>query len=458
MIFLHGVDQIRQLPERRQKRFERFYTQQTRYRILPLFADVSLAITFIGTLLFAAGMIVNPDSADTSATGLIVYTTVLAGLIVAHRRTRLRRASPAVVYLVYLHMAVFSYLGYIASQASLPAIVGLFFFISSIGVVTLSLRHTAIILTLNLTLLVIATSFAVPPSDLVAALGRVLSNWLILMCLIIPPLSAHYFRIFLRNLLALQFLLKDRNRLLSKTLTTLEATEDRLAQEQKHQALSLMAKGLLHEIMNPLNCASQAVDYATAINEDEEIGEALVDASLHQQRIAAIVSDLIEFAKPEPDHALDDADLSVIVATAQRICQHHLRGITVTLEIPANTRLSCYSSSMVQVFVNLLLNASAAIQNDHRHAPGRIRIKSQTLDNRLLVSVWDNGHGIESQAIQKLTDPFYSTNETPDNLGLGLSICQTIVRHHKGQLSITSEPQEWTEVTLELPQGDRQAA
>lgn len=450
MTLLSGMDQIERLPAYRQRRFERFYRCQSRFRVLPLFADVSLAITFIGTLLFLLGLALAPEGPGVTNTHL-AYTAILAGLIVAHRFTRLRRAAPLIVYLVFIHMALFSYLAYILAGAVLAPIVGLFFFISSVGIITLSMLHTLCILLINLVLLVGATALSVPSDAFTATLTAILTNWLVLMCLVVAPLSAFFFRLFLRNLLALQFLLKDRNRLLSRTLRTLELTEDRLAQEQKHQALSHMAKGLLHEIMNPLNCASQAVDFAVTVNRDSGLTEALDDAALHQKRIADIVSDLIDFSRPEPEHTPDQADLRSLTETAIRFCQHQLRGIEVNLDVPANTGVACYPSALIQVFVNLLLNAASALDKDQRKRQGRIDIKAMAQTDTLDLVIRDNGHGIDPDDIKRLTDPFYSTNDTPDNLGLGLSICQTIIRHHQGQMTIDSEPDEWTQVTLTLP-------
>lgn len=445
MNLLTGLSQIHQLPAYRQRRFWRFYAHQSRYRVLPLFADVSLTITFIGTLLFLAGQASGVGAAH------ILYTAILAVLFIAHRTSRLRRASPLIVYLVFAHMAVFSYLGYIASGGALETIIGLFFFLSSVGLITLSLRHTVIILGLNLGALVGATYLAVGPAQLAGALTSVLSNWLILMCLVIAPLSAWFFSLFLKNIMALQFLLRDRNRQLSRTLRTLEATEERLVQEQKHQALSHMAKGLLHEFMNPLNCASQAVDYAAAINRDPDIGEALEDASVHQKRMANIVSDLIDFSRSEPDHNLELANVAELVDRAIRFCRHELRDITVKTSVPQDVSLPCYPSAITQVLVNLLLNAAAALRRDTRATPGQVDIAATVCGNSVTLTVRDNGHGIAPDAIERLTDPFYSTGNTPDNLGLGLSICQTIMRHHRGQMTIRSEPGQWTLVTLTLP-------
>ena len=449
MKLLSGMDQIRQLPVYRQQRFERFFRTQYRHRVLPLFADVYLAIAFIGTLLFLAGLALSDEGRSILGT-YVIYTLILTALIAAHWFTRLRRAAPLVVYLVFINMATFSYLGYIVSGAAIAPVVGLFFFISSVGIITLSLLHTTIILITNLILLVLATAVATEPSAFAGTLIGILTNWLILMCLVVAPLSAWFFSQFLRNLLALQYLLRDRNRQLSRTLETLRSTEQRLAQEQKHQALSHMAKGLLHEIMNPLNCASQALGFASAVNRDPEITDALDDTALHQKRIADIVSDLIQFSRPAPDQNREQADLHALVETATRLCRHQLRGINVRLSIPAEPRLTCYPSALIQVFVNLLLNAAAAIHDTAQRA-GTIDIDASLSSEHVTIEVQDNGMGIAEEDMARLTDPFYSTNDTPDNLGLGLSICQTIMRHHQGAMAISSEPGQWTKVTLTLP-------
>lgn len=455
MKLLSGMDQIRQLPAYRQRRFERFYHTQYRYRVLPLFADVYLVIAFIGTLLFLGGLALNPDAPDVFGIYLI-YTAILTGLIAAHRFTRLRRSAPMIVYLVFFNMAAFSYLGYMTTGASLAPIVGLFFFISSVGIITLSLFHTSVIILINLTLLVLATFVAVDSTQVSDTLIGILTNWLILMCLVVAPLSAWFLSQFLRNLLALQFLLRDRNRQLSRTLETLKSTEERLAQEQKHQALSHMAKGLLHEIMNPLNCASQAVDFANSVNRDVEVADALTDASTHQKRIADIVSDLIEFSRPVPEHSLETADLGKLVTTATRFCQHQLRGVELQTDIPEGTTVPCYPSALTQVFVNLLLNGVSAVSKNRQ--PGKIEITAESSDSAHRIVIRDNGQGIAPDDMKRLTDPFYSTSDTPDNLGLGLSICQTIMHHHNGKMSITSEPGQWTQVTLTLPRTAAQHA
>jgi two-component system sensor histidine kinase PhcS len=370
---------------------------------------------------------------------------------VAHRFKAVRFRTPLIMYLVFLNMALFSYLAFIKTGGDLTPTIGLYFFISFLGIVTLSPRHTLIMIAINLAFLYAATWAAVPAADVATKLQEVLLNWLVLMCLVISPLLAVFFRRFVRNILALQFLLRDRNRMLSRTLRTLQVTEENLIQQQKHQALSHMAKGLLHEIMNPVNCSVQALQYAKDINEDPELGEAIDDAAAHQKRIADIVSDLIDFSVPHPEHAKELANLTGLINAATRFTKHKLRGIDLEIDVPETLSVPCYPSALTQVFVNLFLNAASALQSQLDRQPAIIHV-STTRDARTLdITLADNGCGIPEEEIRRLTDPFYSTSDTPENLGLGLSICQTILRHHGGTLSISSALGQWTRVTLALP-------
>lgn len=101
--------------------------------------------------------------------------------------------------------------------------------------------------------------------------------------------------------------------------------------------------------------------------------------------------------------------------------------------------------------MNLLLNSASALTESARQTP-EIVVSATLQGTDVVVVVADNGRGIAPDDIKRLTDPFYSTSDTPDNLGLGLSICQTIMRHHNGSMTIASDPGERTRVTLTLPQ------
>jgi two-component system sensor histidine kinase PhcS len=105
----------------------------------------------------------------------------------------------------------------------------------------------------------------------------------------------------------------------------------------------------------------------------------------------------------------------------------------------------------LQVLTNLLLNAGAAVRQIAGARAPKIRISAEMLDGRTRVQVWDNGGGIPPQLIDKVFDPFLTTRDVGQGLGLGLSICHSLVTAHGGEIRVRSQHGSWTEVAFELP-------
>jgi signal transduction histidine kinase len=105
---------------------------------------------------------------------------------------------------------------------------------------------------------------------------------------------------------------------------------------------------------------------------------------------------------------------------------------------------------LVQVFVNLLLNAADAVSAD-----GRITIETRydREGERVMILFSDNGRGIPPEALPKVFDPFYTTKDTGNGTGLGLSICRSIIEGMRGKIEVESEVGKGTTFTPTLPIG-----
>jgi two-component system sensor histidine kinase PhcS len=73
------------------------------------------------------------------------------------------------------------------------------------------------------------------------------------------------------------------------------------------------------------------------------------------------------------------------------------------------------------------------------------------------VRVRDNGVGVEPESLPKIFNPFFTNKGVGEGMGLGLSICHTIVKNHGGSIEAESEPGEWTEVRFDLPLASSEA-
>ena len=99
------------------------------------------------------------------------------------------------------------------------------------------------------------------------------------------------------------------------------------------------------------------------------------------------------------------------------------------------------------MWVNLLLNAVDALDN----TPGEIGITSHYQGNEVLVTVTDTGKGMSLEEITRIFDPFYTTKAAGHGTGLGLSVCERVVKKHHGQILVKSKPSQGTEIMVKLP-------
>ena len=454
MKLFDALNKLEELPLAKQRSFEHYFNRQLQYRLRPLFADLSLMLSIIGAVIYVA-VLAYQDQGFVHIHPLVyVYAGIMILLAIVHRTTKVRFLSPRIIYLMFTNMAVFGYLDYMAVGGGLKPLLGLFFFISSVGFITFSIKHTLIIIGVNFLLLCLATSVLPRNGDTMSYVIAIFNNWLAIMCMIVAPASALFNRWLFRNILALQFMLKDTNEQLKETFQLLKSTEDKLIQQQKHQALSHMAAGLLHEVINPANCAIQAINYAKTISRDEQLDEVLADASEHQVRIINIIDDLQSFSKANPGHNKELTEFQPLFESALKYCRNEMVGISVANEIPSDLKILCYPTAFIQVLVNLLLNSAAAFDKQANTETQLISLDCTISDGFITINVRDNGKGIPKNQLPHISDPFYSSGEGSAQLGLGLSICQTILRHHGGELRVESEEGAWTEVAITLPQSN----
>ena len=104
------------------------------------------------------------------------------------------------------------------------------------------------------------------------------------------------------------------------------------------------------------------------------------------------------------------------------------------------------AGKLQQVFLNLFVNARDAMVDG-----GELRIKTESVDSKIEITVQDSGSGISRENIKKIYDPFFTTKAAGKGTGLGLSVSYGIVQEHGGNISVESQPGLGTTFKLELP-------
>jgi len=124
----------------------------------------------------------------------------------------------------------------------------------------------------------------------------------------------------------------------------------------------------------------------------------------------------------------------------------------VALDLGKVPLVECVGGEILQVFLNILINAAQAIKSQQRSCPGKITIRSGTDNGRVWAEVEDDGPGIPADIQSRIFDPFFTTKPVGQGTGLGLSISyDIIVQHHGGSLTVRSAPGQGSCFRIELP-------
>jgi two-component system sensor histidine kinase PhcS len=246
-----------------------------------------------------------------------------------------------------------------------------------------------------------------------------------------------------------------KNHQLEEINRSLAKIKGQMLQQEKMAALGTLAAGLLHEVNNPVNFCLMAINLALeepVAKQNANLLECLDDAKSGMQRVQNIVSDLKIFAYRKPD-AEDKGQpflLEKAINSAERLTRHELRGIQIIRELPSDSLVFGDEAAIIGVLINLFSNAALAMNKAKTVNPA-IRITGVWRDRRLHTAVRDNGPGIAEANLPRVFEPFFTTREVGQGLGLGLSICYSVIERHGGVLAAASVAGEWAEFTFDLP-------
>jgi two-component system NtrC family sensor kinase len=231
----------------------------------------------------------------------------------------------------------------------------------------------------------------------------------------------------------------------------LEQTHKMLLQSEKMAGLGRLAAGVAHEINNPM---SGIMLYANLVKEElEEDHPAIADLAtiIHEaERCKVIVADLLEFSH-QTTYEMEAVDLNEVVNKTLTILQHQplFQNITITRQLdPELPAVYGNAIRLNQVVMNIVVNAAQAMKGD-----GRLGITSRPRGNQDIneLIIRDSGPGIKTEPLEKIFEPFYTTKETGEGTGLGLSVSYAIVKEHKGTIRVESSSESGTIFTLKFP-------
>jgi signal transduction histidine kinase len=166
-------------------------------------------------------------------------------------------------------------------------------------------------------------------------------------------------------------------------------------------------------------------------------------------RLQRFCRDLTDYSRPEST-LLAPIDVHTVLDRALGFCMHGLRSADITVvrsyrDVPL---IMGKDTQLTQVFVNLITNASHAMEHG-----GTLRIDTIRRDNEVLVEVADEGHGIPADVLPRIFDSYFTTKPRGSGIGLGLSIVKQVIVAHGGQVRAAAREPRGTVFSILLPIG-----
>lgn len=259
----------------------------------------------------------------------------------------------------------------------------------------------------------------------------------------VQRITAHYRRQLRQAHDLLEQRVRERTAALELANHTLMIS-DRMAQAGK------LAAGISHEIRTPLQVISmvggELEEYGAEIH-GEELRERIGDINHAARRITTIIRDLSSLAKPIDD-PIGAVALDAVVASAARLAGYHLgEGVTLSLGDLLAPHVVGNESRLVQVALNLIVNAARATRTG---ALNTIIVSAITRGTDVRLVIADTGTGMTEATRARLFEPFFTTGAERGGTGLGLMICKSLVERMGGTIEIASTFGEGTTVTVTL--------
>ena len=232
-----------------------------------------------------------------------------------------------------------------------------------------------------------------------------------------------------------------------RKLAELEAARQRhdLAHLARVTALGELSSSLAHELTHPLTAilsnAQAAQRFLADDNVDlDEVREILNDIVTQDQRAGDVIHSLrLMLKKGELQEHCDDVDLNEVILDVVNLMRSDLINRNVTLDTDLAQKLPAITGDRVQlqqVLLNLALNGCEAMA-DYNSSERRLVIASQWENGAVRVSVADRGSGIPEEKMQQVFERFFTTKK--EGMGLGLSVCRTIIDAHRGKIWATND-------------------
>ncbi|MGH1479968.1 MAG: sensor histidine kinase [Geminicoccales bacterium] len=264
-------------------------------------------------------------------------------------------------------------------------------------------------------------------------------------------------------------------------MSNLAAPQHQASDAERLAALGKLTAGVAHEIKNPLNFvnnfsrlsldlmdeALEALSPALSVLDQDRKAEVdelfelvrqnLIKINQHGRRANSIVRTMLMHARRGADNT-QAASLNDLVMEVIGLVKHDLELLSSDQLVPFKLDLSpdidaieCFPEDLIRALSNLVTNAVHATQSHDGQEDPEVTIATKAIDDRIQVTIRDNGIGMAGDVLDQALTPFFTTKPPGEGTGLGLSLAHdVIIRQHRGEFTLVSEPDQFTSVTITL--------
>lgn len=208
-----------------------------------------------------------------------------------------------------------------------------------------------------------------------------------------------------------------------------------------------IAASIAHEIKNPIAGVLGALQiFEDSIANDDEKKEIYAEMIFQLERVNHAVNDLLSYARPAQP-VFEEVQINELLKKTISLMSPQLKDKNISFKNDLASDLSLVAADkkqMQQIFWNVLINALQAIDTN-----GKITIRTFNHNSYVQIIISDSGKGIDANQLDKVFKAFYTTKHK--GTGLGLTITKRIVDQHRGEISLESEPEAGTTVTIKIP-------
>ncbi len=258
----------------------------------------------------------------------------------------------------------------------------------------------------------------------------------------------------------------------------LKSTQSQLIQSEKMASLGELTAGIAHEIQNPLNFVNNFSEVSTElidemnveiekgnIEEAKEIAgdlkQNLEKINHHGKRAGDIVKGMLQHSRSSSG-VKEPTNINALADEYLRLAYHGLRAKDKSFNATIKTdfdesigNINIIPQDIGRVILNLITNAFYVVDEKKKSGIGNyeptVSVSTKKEDNKVFISVNDNGNGIPQKILDKIFQPFFTTKPTGQGTGLGLSLSYDIVKAHGGELRVETTEGEGSTFTLQLP-------